>query len=63
MNPTLLGALKSKTVWFNTIAAAVEIANFVSPFIPPQYHAAVAAGVGVANIVLRKFTTQPLEAK
>lgn len=63
MNPTLLGALKSKTVWLNTITTLVEVANTVQPFIPPQYHAGVVAGVAVANIVLRAITTQPLSEK
>lgn len=63
MNPTLLGALKSKTVWLNSLATLIEVANYVSPFIPPQYHAAVVAGIGVANVVLRSVTTQPLSEK
>lgn len=63
MNPAILGALKSKTVWLNTITTLVEVANYVSPFIPPQYHPAVVAGVGVANVILRTITTQPLSEK
>lgn len=63
MNPTLAGALKSKTVWVNVLTTLVEVANYISPFIPPQYHAAIVAGVGVVNIVLRSVTTQPLSEK
>lgn len=63
MNPTLAGALKSKTVWVNTLTTLVEVANYVSPFIPPQYHAAGMVAVGVVNIVLRAVTTQPLSEK
>lgn len=63
MNPVVTGALKSKTVWLNTLTTLVEVANYVTPFIPPQYHAAIVAGVGVVNIVLRSVTTQPLSEK
>lgn len=63
MNPTVAGALKSKTVWANTIAAAVEAANFVTPFIPPQYHVYGVVALGVLNIILRAVTTQSLAEK
>lgn len=63
MKDFLLGALKSKTVWVNTIATGIEIANYVTPFIPPHYHAGIVAGVGVANILLRSITNKPLNEK
>lgn len=63
MNPTLLGALKSKTVWLNVIGTGVEIAQYVSPFMPPQYHTAFVIGMGVGNLIMRKLTTKPLEEK
>lgn len=63
MSSTLLGALKSKTVWLNGLTAVVEAANYVTPFIPPQHHAAFAAGVAITNVALRAITTQPLSEK
>lgn len=33
---SIKGALKSKTVWFNIITGALEVANLFAPVMPPQ---------------------------
>lgn len=63
MNPALVGALKSKTVWVSTLTAAVGIIQTVSPIVPPQYTPIALAASGVLGVVLRALTTQPLSEK
>jgi len=71
----LRGAIKSKTVWFNTIALVFlqQLPDFISylaqnmptlqPFIPAEYYQLVIGAIAVANIILRFKTTHPLELK
>lgn len=58
----LIGALKSKTVWFNIITGVVELTNaFAVPLgIAPGTLTIVGA---VGNVVLRFLTSLPLELK
>ena len=57
---SIKGALKSKTVWFNIITGAMELANAFGGFLPPG----VAMTVNVVgNVMLRFVTSEPLEAK
>lgn len=63
MNPTLAGALKSKTVWVSVLTVAVGVIQTVSPIVPPQYTPIALAVSGVLGIVLRTLTTQPLAEK
>ncbi len=63
MNPTLAGALKSKSVWAGALTAIVAVANYAAPFIPPQYSALALAASGLLQITLRTVTTQPLSEK
>jgi hypothetical protein len=57
---SLAGALKSKTVWFNIITGAMELANAFTGTLP-QGSAMVINVVG--NIILRFLTTQSLATK
>ena len=52
---------KSKTIWVNTLGAAVEIGQLLmqAQILPPGTITLVLAG---ANVVLRKLTTQPIGA-
>jgi hypothetical protein len=63
MNPTVIGALKSKTVWAGVLTAAVGVVNYAVPFIPPQYGALALAAAGLLQVALRTVTTQPLAQK
>lgn len=63
MNPTLAGALKSKTVWAGALTAAVAVANYASPFISPQYAPLALAASGLLQVVLRTVTSKPLSEK
>ncbi len=63
MNPTIAGALKSKSVWAGALTAIVAVANYAAPFIPPQYSALALAASGLLQITLRTVTTQPLSEK
>lgn len=57
---SIKGALKSKTVWFNLITGALEIANLFAPVLPPGSMTAINV---VGNVLLRFVTTQPLSEK
>lgn len=46
---------KSKTVWLNAAGLALELVNFATPLFASG---AISTVLGVANIVLRFFTTQ-----
>lgn len=50
----------SKTFWANLLTAIVACAGEFSGVIPPTWAPYIAAGVGVANIVLRLITTGPV---
>jgi len=54
------GALRSKTVWFNLITGALEIANLFAPVLPPGSMTAINV---VGNVLLRFVTTKPLSEK
>lgn len=53
---------KSKTVWLNILAVIVEILVFTetSPVVPKDWLPVIALIHGVANIVLRFISNQPL---
>ncbi len=56
----LIGALRSRTVWFNIVTGALEVANLLTGYAP----AGILVGVNVAgNIALRFLTAEPLAAK
>jgi hypothetical protein len=57
---SIKGALKSKTVWFNLITGALEVANLFAVMLPPGTITAINV---VGNVLLRFVTTEPLEAK
>lgn len=65
------GALKSWTVWFNSIAGAVlmglpmlqDSLPALQPYVNGNHYKHVMAGVIVVNIVLRFKTSKALEQK
>lgn len=59
---TLLGALASRTVWFNLVVLALDIVNLLSPtqLVPPGMLVTAAA---ILNIALRVLTVESLKAK
>lgn len=59
---TLLGALRSKTVWFNVIGilSVLFASEQIQAIIAPEYLLIIQAGI---NIVLRRLTTQSLASK
>lgn len=58
----LIGALKSKTVWFNVTAGVVGVVTQVLADVglPAELYALIVAG---GNVVLRAVTTEPLSSK
>lgn len=63
MNPTLAGALKSKSVWAGVLTTVVAAVNYVAPFIPPQYAPLALAASGLLQVGLRTITSKPLSEK
>lgn len=71
MNRRLKGAMRSRTVWFNTLAGALTTAlpalkdalPTLQPYITPAFYGWLVIGVVIGNIVLRVITTTALEEK
>lgn len=67
MNPTLAGALRSKTIWLNLVLAAVSVLELSSAHLTTLWGPKVAAGIllvgSVTNAVLRVVTTSSLADK
>lgn len=63
MNPTVSGALQSKTIWFNVLSAIAALVQTVSPILPPQYVPVVAAVLAGVNVGLRSVTSVSLADK
>ena len=58
MNPKSLFA--SKTFWVNLLGGVASVAGTYGGYIPPKYAPAVMAAGGIANILLRTVTSQPV---
>jgi len=65
MNPTIIQALRSRTVQFSIALAVLSLLQgFVIQLpIPPWGHAVVGSVIAAAVVVLRVITTQPLNQK
>lgn len=65
MNPTIIQALRSRTVQFSIALAILSLLQgFVIQLpIPPWGHAVVGSVIAAAVVVLRVITTQPLSQK
>jgi hypothetical protein len=67
MNPTLRGAVRSKTIWLNVLLAAVSALELSGAHLTTLWGPKVAAGVLLAgsmtNLVLRALTTATLAEK
>lgn len=50
----------STTLWFNAAALVLELADQVSPFIPPKWQPGLLALVAVANFINRFRTKSPV---
>ena len=64
---TLLGALKSKTMWFAILLAVfgalMDASIYLKELIPAEYFSLVMILIGVVIGMLRLVTTQPLSDK
>ena len=62
---TLLGALKSKTMWFNTITLLLAVLSLqeVVAILPQEALRYIVIVNGVGNLILRVLTNQPLSGK
>ena len=60
MVKTLLGLLKSKTVWVNVLGGVAQIANNAAGVIPPDVALVIQVAV---NIAVRLLTNKPVAAK
>ena len=63
----ILGAARSKTMWFSlavVVFGAIEATiGLLQSIIPPDYYGLVVMGIGVATAVLRWITTAGLDKK
>ena len=63
----IMGALKSKTMWFSVLlvlfGALMDNSVYLKDLIPPQYFSLIMILIGVIVATLRMVTTQPLAAK
>lgn len=62
---TFLGALKSKTMWFNLITGVLAVLALpeIVALIPATYLGKLLIINAVGNLILRMLTNQPLSAK
>ena len=67
MAANLMGALKSKTMWFSLLlvifGALMDNSVYLQNLIPPQYFSIVMVAIGIICALLRMATTQPLSSK
>jgi len=67
MMANMMGALKSKTMWFSVLlvlfGALMDNSVYLKDLIPPQYFSLIMILIGVIVATLRMVTTQPLSAK
>jgi hypothetical protein len=67
MMANIMGALKSKTMWFSVLlvlfGALMDNSVYLKDLIPPQYFSLIMILIGVIVATLRMVTTQPLSAK
>lgn len=67
MMVNIMGALKSKTMWFSVLlvlfGALMDNSVYLKDLIPPQYFSLIMILIGVIVATLRMVTTQPLAAK
>jgi hypothetical protein len=67
MMTNLIGALKSKTMWFSLLlvlfGALMDNSVYLKDLIPAQYLSLIMIAIGVICALLRMVTTQPLSAK
>jgi len=67
MKDTLLGALRSKTMWFNLLIALMgageAVFGFLQPHISGQVYGYGMAILLIGNTILRVLTTMPLDQK
>jgi hypothetical protein len=67
MMANLMGALKSKTMWFSLLlvlfGALMDNSVYLKDLIPPQYFSLIMVAIGIIVAMLRMATTQPLVTK
>jgi hypothetical protein len=67
MMANIMGALKSKTMWFSVLlvlfGALMDNSVYLKDLIPAQYFSLIMIIIGVIVATLRMVTTQPLAAK
>lgn len=67
MMANMMGALKSKTMWFSILlvlfGTLMDNSIYLKDLIPAQYFSLIMIIIGVIVATLRMVTTQPLAAK
>ena len=67
MMASVMGALKSKTMWFSVLlvlfGALMDNSVYLKDLIPAQYFSLIMIIIGIIVATLRMVTTQPLAAK
>ena len=65
MNKSFLGALKSKTMWFNAITFVLAVLSLkeVVAVLPASFIPHLVFINAIGNLILRTVTNQPLSGK
>ena len=67
MTPTVRGAVRSKTIWLNValgVFSAIELAGgHLTTLVGAKWTAGILLAGSIVNVVLRAYTTAPLEEK
>jgi hypothetical protein len=67
MMANIMGALKSKTMWFSVLlvlfGTLMDNSAYLKDLIPAQYFSLIMIAIGIICALLRMATTQPLAAK
>ena len=67
MNPTLRGAVRSKTVWLNVLLTTFSglelMGSHITTLLGPQWAAGLVMAGAITNIALRTYTQQTLAEK
>jgi hypothetical protein len=67
MNPTVKGAVRSKTIWLNVALATLGglelMGSQITTLLGPEWAAALVMLGALVNIALRVYTTQALAEK
>lgn len=53
--------ITSRTFWVNALTLAISFGGYLTGIVPAEFSPYVAAGLAIANVVLRLITNQPID--